>query len=380
MGATKSFTPKRWKVNGKASWVIDFTENGKRTRKKFLAKTAAEDWAKDQMRIRELYGQGWINLDDKSRIAVVEGYIRSKDGGYTLSEALDFFEANRSLHTRLPKQTIHEAVDEFIADKRRIGLRTTSINGYNYTFGRFKDHFGPRQISSITLKQINQWLDQMRLNFQWSATSQICAITRVRVLFSWCVNNGYCRENPATRIEKPKLEYRPPGILTVDQTRELLATTQEIDSAMLTYIALGVFAGVRPQEILLLESINLKLDRKILEITKAKTRRRRIVHLSDNCISWLRLGQGLPCESGTWRRLKKIRDKLSFKWQHDIMRHSFCSYHVAYHRNTAMTALEAGHTETILFKHYRELVSEEDAKEFWDILPGKTGRQTTLAA
>ena len=76
MGATVSFTLKRWKVNGKVSWVIDFTENGKRTRKKFLSKTAAEDWGKDQIRLRELYGQGWINLDDKSRIAVVEGYIR----------------------------------------------------------------------------------------------------------------------------------------------------------------------------------------------------------------------------------------------------------------------------------------------------------------
>jgi integrase len=41
-----------------------------------------------------------------------------------------------------------------------------------------------------------------------------------------------------------------------------------------------VFAGVRPQEIMRLEPSNLKLDRKILEITKAKTRRRRIVHLS----------------------------------------------------------------------------------------------------
>ena len=51
MGATKAFTPKRWKVNGKVSWVIDFTENGKRTRKKFISKTAAEDWGKDQMRI-----------------------------------------------------------------------------------------------------------------------------------------------------------------------------------------------------------------------------------------------------------------------------------------------------------------------------------------
>ena len=111
---------------------------------------------------------------------------------------------------------------------------------------------------------------------------------------------------------------------------------------------------------------------------KAKARRGRVFHLSDNCISWLRLGQGLPCESGTWRRLKKIRDKLSFKWQHDIMRHSFCSYHVAYHRNTAMTALEAGHTETILFKHYPELGSEEDAKAIWDIHTGKSDQQDNL--
>ena len=142
MGAIKTLTPKRWKVNGKVSWVIDFTENGKRRRKKFKSKTAAEDWAKDAIRMRELYGRGWLSLDDKSRIAVVESYVRAKDGGYTLSEALDFFEANRSLHTRLPKKTVHEAVNELIADKKRIGLRTTSINGYNYTLGRFKDSFG----------------------------------------------------------------------------------------------------------------------------------------------------------------------------------------------------------------------------------------------
>lgn len=380
MGAIKTLTPKRWKVNGKVSWVIDFTENGKRRRKKFKSKTAAEDWAKDAIRMRELYGRGWLSLDDKSRIAVVESYVRAKDGGYTLSEALDFFEANRSLHTRLPKKTVHEAVNELIADKKRIGLRTTSINGYNYTLGRFKDSFGSKQISSITLKHINTWLDEMRIQFHWSATSQISAITRLRVLFSWCVNNSYCHENPAIRVEKPKLEYKAPGILTVDQTRELLNTAQEIDSGMLTYIALAVFAGVRPHELLRLDSSNLKLDRKLLEITKAKTRRRRIVHLSDNCIAWIRLGQELPYASGTWLRLKKIRDRLSFKWVHDMMRHSFCSYHVAQHRNTAMTALEAGHTEAILFKHYHELVSESDAETFWNILPVKSGRQTTLAA
>ena len=58
-------------------------------------------------------------------------------------------------------------------------------------------------------------------------------------------------------VEKPKLEYKAPGILTVDQTRELLNTAQEIDSGMLTYIALAVFAGVRPHELLRLDSSNL---------------------------------------------------------------------------------------------------------------------------
>jgi len=37
---------------------------------------------------------------------------------------------------------------------------------------------------------------------------------------------------------------------------------------------------------------------------------------------------------------------------------------------SARTALEAGHTEAMLFAHYRELVTPEQAAEFWAIRPG----------
>jgi len=45
------------------------------------------------------------------------------------------------------------------------------------------------------------------------------------------------------------------------------------------------------------------------------------------------------------------------------------SYHLAEWQSASKTALEAGHTEQILFNHYRELVTKEDAKEFWSITP-----------
>ena len=56
-------------------------------------------------------------------------------------------------------------------------------------------------------------------------------------------------------------------------------------------------------------------------------------------------------------------------WPQNAPRHSFCSYHLAMHQNAGKTALEAGHSEQMLFAHYREIVTREDAAAFWGIRP-----------
>ena len=109
---------------------------------------------------------------------------------------------------------------------------------------------------------------------------------------------------------------------------------------------------------------------------QTKTRRKRFVDISDNCLQWLKLGAKLPKanQNHQWAALMvKVKAELGYdKWPHDALRHSFCSYYLAAHENAAKTALQAGHTESILFKHYRKLVKKEQAEKFWNIFPEKT--------
>jgi integrase len=61
------------------------------------------------------------------------------------------------------------------------------------------------------------------------------------------------------------------------------------------------------------------------------------------------------------------------EWPDDILRHSYGSYHLAKHRNAALTAEQMGHKNArILYAHYREVVKDAEAiEEFWSLKPAK---------
>ena len=83
-----------------------------------------------------------------------------------------------------------------------------------------------------------------------------------------------------------------------------------------------------------------------------------------------------------WHALIVVaKAKMGFeKWPHDCLLHSYCSYYLAAHENAAKTALQAGHTELILFRHYRKLVKKEQAKKFWAVYPKDTGIKLQVVA
>ena len=64
----------------------------------------------------------------------------------------------------------------------------------------------------------------------------------------------------------------------------------------------------------------------------------------------------------TWRRAGL------YPWPQDAHRHSFISYRRRL-IGDAETALDAGTSETIIKKHYKRPVTEEDAKAFFSIRP-----------
>ena len=62
-------------------------------------------------------------------------------------------------------------------------------------------------------------------------------------------------------------------------------------------------------------------------------------------------------------------DGNQMKWKRNGFRHSFCSYRLATLKNVDEVAMEAGNSVDIIFKNYRELVSEEDSKRWFGIDP-----------
>ncbi len=59
-------------------------------------------------------------------------------------------------------------------------------------------------------------------------------------------------------------------------------------------------------------------------------------------------------------------------WLRDGLRHTFATYHLAYHRDPGRTAFEMGHrgNADLVFEHYRQLAKRSDATLFWKIMPG----------
>ena len=56
-------------------------------------------------------------------------------------------------------------------------------------------------------------------------------------------------------------------------------------------------------------------------------------------------------------------------WKHNALRHSFISYRCAAVQNVAQVAMEAGNSPGMIFSHYRELVTADEAGTWFAIAP-----------
>jgi hypothetical protein len=68
------------------------------------------------------------------------------------------------------------------------------------------------------------------------------------------------------------------------------------------------------------------------------------------------------------------------KWANNALRASALSYRLAETQNAAKTALEMGNSPTVLLRDYRELTTEGDAKEWFEVDPkAPAGKILSLA-
>lgn len=340
-------------------WTVDLRAQGKG---RLFAPSKGE--IVEKLR-REL--TGWtpdeIAFDASDRLAKHE-----LAGKATLLECVRYYLAH-CVQTEKQK-SLADALIECVKEKRAMNLRPKYLKGIEEVIGTFTRYIAEKNCvncSDVGLPHIKDFL----ASNNWAFDTRVGMRNKLGAFFSWSVEQGYCRENPVAKLNLGRSEKRVPKILTVEAVHRLLDTTLMLDPVMVPYFTLGIFCGIRPEELARLSPPCVQLERGIVDIpaTVSKTRDRRIVDISENARAWI-MASGKKLR---WAR-KRFRDAVvnaRIEWSHDVMRHTFASYHLEFHGSADKTAAQLGHhgSTRTFYRHYRATVEKSEAEAFWKIEP-----------
>ena len=265
--------------------------------------------------------------------------------------------------------TVPDVVKEFLAAKEQDGVSKRYLDQLRSDMNRFAVSF-PGPLLHVKSEKIDEWLRSLGV----APRTRNGILTSLRTLFTFAKGRSFLPKSEVTEADslaKAKVGDTDTEIFTPAQMRAFM---EAASGELIPYLAIAAFAGLRPAEIGRLHWSAINLGRKIIEVRagQAKTASRRIVPISENLAAWLapRVGTGpVLLTNEIYREVTALATRLNIEWPRNVLRHSFISYRLPIVKSAEQVALEAGNSPTIIFKHYRELATEEDAHDWFRIAP-----------
>ena len=291
-------------------------------------------------------------------------------GGIPLHKAVDFYLKYHEF-TDLNPKTFSEVYDLFYerAAQRKLSRRYYETLRHHKTF--WVDKFGAQFINTITPDEYVEHLTSSK----YSDRSQRNLLATLTAILRFARKRRFVTdENTKVEADLGKLRRTTPEIYTPDDLKKLFIIA---DPRAIAYIAIMAFGGSRRSEAssphftarhIFLEDRMIRLDPEI-----TKTGAGRTLEIPDNLAEWLKLFLKDEGEIFKLSRVKSpeksVLDAVGLKMKPNGLRHSFCSYHLAMHRNSALTSDIAGNSPKILNENYKALVSKAAAEEWFSITP-----------
>jgi integrase len=401
-----SFEPRKTYVNRQLYWQVNLPieykmVDGKRARvqkRRTLRDHQEAETIAEQARIQAKNdGRKSFAIPDDVRRDALAAAKELSPFNASILDAAKFYAGH--LRQQTASQKVSVAVQEFLAARQKDGLSQRYLSDLKIRLTRFSQTFGERMLASVSAGQINDWLRDFRPFHRNTFRAQLS------VLFSYAVERGWCLANPVAKVKKVKA-IPPIRILTPEQFAKVLESASD---ETLPYWLIGGFAGLRRAEIERLEWKDIHFDSGLVEVPalKAKTASRRFVKIQPNLAAWLGLCKNRTekvCQKNLRKQLEADRinagwwtakegtvitpgkdiDRTKIKlkpWPSNGLRHSFASYHLAHFGDAARLALELGHTDQeLLFRHYRELVTPDQAEKYWKITPATEQNLVAISA
>ena len=280
--------------------------------------------------------------------------------------------AGREKHRLQASVTVAEGSARYLTAREAEGIAKATLSHARKDMGRFEEKFGPRQLADLRADEIREWL----VALPFSDVTKRNHYKRVNAFCTWARLEGLATVNPCESIKSPARESEDVSVLSVAEVKKLFETAAKLRPQVCAKLALEAFAGLRFSSAarLVKDDVNFADEGITLPAAKIKTRRRHYIDgLPANLWSWLRTA---PPEAWTMTE----RQYLSLKSDvfrlagvtnpGNVLRHSFCSYHVTAHKDAARTAVMLCHASpSMLYQHYKGRATEGDAKLYFGITP-----------
>jgi integrase len=289
--------------------------------------------------------------------------------GVPLIEAARFYEKHNL--RGIKRKNVAAAVDEMIAAKTTKGVSEVYLADLRYRLGAFRESFHC-DVNAISPDDVVAFFENLRL----SPRSHNNFLRALRTFFTFAQKHGWLSKEVdlLERVEKRSEKRTPVEIFTPSQ---LAAILRKASPEVAPCIALAAFAGLRSAEILRLDWDDIERRPGFIEVAahKAKTATRRIVPIAENLAKWLAIAP--RDDARVWPHRKDRFFKAMIRaarnagivWKQNALRHSFISYRLAETQNINSVALEAGNSPQMIFRHYRELATPEEARTWFSIAP-----------
>lgn len=396
------------KNGGYEEFKVSYYFQGKRKLETFSSFTKARKRAGE---INDSVNSGdteSLLLTPSERTEYTQAKERLQPLGISLSvAALNFVEAQKILGsvpllkaaqyylqkhpTNLAQRTVTEAVAEFLALKKQKGVGERHLYKLTLFFsgrqaGRkrnlkakgsglaFAEAFNC-PLPSISGLEVSKFLDSLCL----CPHEYNNRVSFLRDFFAFARKKNYVPLDwgELEALEARKVQDWEIGIYSPTEIALILSAAE--DHRMRTVLAICAFSGMRTAEATRLDWAQIgAAGGDFIEVKGriSKTRQRRLIPLTPNLKAWLTpylklQGPVWPLTLKSFATMKGrvLRSIPFFTPKANGLRHSYISYRMAQTSNAASVSLEAGNTPEIIFRHYRQLVSPEQAEKWFAVMP-----------
>lgn len=379
---------------GNAKFRVEGNVNGKRERKFFLTRELAETYQKERNIQLRNEGLAASAIPDWLRGEALRWNEELTLIGATIADAAREYLRNHD--KRSMSVTVKAACETYLRHQQtRVvsgGLKHITYAANKKNVDKFDRAFSTHLICDINSLSLQKWIDSLPL----ALTSRENLRLNLSGLFSYAVKYNWVRENPLSRVEVDlhhATKTKRVDILTIGQASKLLEVAP---AHLVPAIALGLFAGMRPNEILRMDWSMIDWQRGIIDAPASitKTAQQRDIPLSDNLVAWLspyakRFGRVCDLSEGRAREAITAAGQLAGicgegaphkAWPKDCLRHSYGSYEYARTENAPQTAARMGHMDVkTFFKYYRNRVPQTEGEAFGQIRPPASGKIVSMA-